>query len=131
MADTPVNLHALALVAIQDATQRLADGGSVQAWQRAMEQILARAHTAASIAGIAERAGVPPNDKLFRGLSRAERADIKAAVAAQLEYLSGFVDAVKAGQLSPAQIAARAALYAGATRQTYYAQRWGDWEIPD
>lgn len=124
MADTPVNLHALALVAIQAATTKLASGGSVQAWTADMERILARAHTAAAIAGIAERAGVKPNDGLFKGLSKAERAEVKAAVKTQLDYLKGFAAAVKAGQLSSAQVAARAALYAGATRATYYGQRY-------
>lgn len=122
MADTPLNLHALALDAIQqlDFTK--------PGWQRQMEQIIARAHTAAAIAGIADRAGVKPSEGLFRGLSRAERADITAIVKAQLDYLKGFVAA--SPNLSEAQIAARAALYAGALRQTYYVQRWGDWDIP-
>lgn len=123
MADTPLNLHALMLSAIQaiDFTK--------PGWPRQMEQIIARGHTAAAIAGIAERAGVKPSEGLFKGLSKAERADIKALVKAQLDYLKGFVQA--APDMSPAAIQARAALYAGAARQTYYQSRWGDWDIPD
>lgn len=124
MADTPVNLHALGHVAIQDATQRLAAGGSVDRWEQEMARILAREHTAALIAGTAERAGVPVNPGLFRGLSRAERAELNATVKAQLGYLKRFADDVRAGRLSPAQIAARAELYAGPARATYYRSRY-------
>lgn len=122
MADTPVNLHALTLAAIQQIDFTKSD------WPRQMEQVIARGHTAASIAGIAERAGVAVDAGLFKGLSRAERAEIKAIVKGQLDYLKGFVAA--APNMSPAAIPARAALYAGAVRQTYYMQRWGDWDIP-
>lgn len=124
MADTPVNLHALGHVAIQDATQRLAAGGSVDRWEQEMARILAREHTAALIAGTAERAGVPVNPGLFRGLSRAERAELNATVKAQLGYLKRFADDVRAGRLSPAQIAARAELYAGPARATYYRSKY-------
>ena len=122
MADTPTNLHALALDAIQQLDF------SKPGWSKQMEALIARAHTAAAIAAIADRAGVKPSEGLFRGLSRAERADIKAIVKAQLDYLKGFIAA--SPNLSEAQIAARAALYAGAVRQTFYSQRWGDWVIP-
>lgn len=122
MADTPLNLHALALDAIHQLDF------SKPGWSRAMEGIIARAHTAAAIAAIADRAGVKPSEGLFRGLSRIERAEIKAIVKAQLAYLKGFVAA--APNLSEAQIAARAALYAGAVRKTFYQVRWGDWDIP-
>lgn len=124
MADTPVNLHALGRVAIQEATQRLAVGGPVDRWEQEMARILAREHTAALIAGTAERAGVPVNAGLFRGLSRAERAELNATVKAQLDYLRRFADDVRAGRLSPAQIAVRAELYAGPTRATYYRSRY-------
>ena len=116
MADTPLNLHALALDAIHQLDF------SKPGWSRAMEGIIARAHTAAAIAAIADRAGVKPSEGLFRGLSRIERAEIKAIVKAQLAYLKGFVAA--APNLSEAQIAARAALYAGAVRGTFWKQRY-------
>lgn len=122
MADTPLNLHALALDAIQqlDFTS--------PGWARAMEQIIARAHTAAALAATADRIGVKVDSGLFKGLSKAERAEIKAIVKAQLDYLKGFVAA--SPNLSEAQIAARAALYAAAVRQTFQQVRWGDWDIP-
>jgi len=57
-----------------------------------------------------------------------ERQEIKAIIKDQLDYLKGFVAAAE--NMSPEAIAARAALYAGAVRQTYYAERWGAWDIP-
>lgn len=87
--------------------------------------ILARAHTAAYLLGQSERLGVPLS--AFKGLSKAERADIKKTVEGQLSYLKKF-EQDKAG-MSEAAIAQRSALYAGAVRTTYYAARWGDWEI--
>lgn len=122
MADTPLNLHALALDAIQQLDF------SKPGWAKAMEGIIARAHTAAAIAAIADRAGVKPSEGLFRGLSRLERAEIKAIVKAQLDYLKDFV--AVASTKSEAYNKARAALYAGAVRKTFYQVRWGDWIIP-
>jgi len=122
MADTPTNLHALALDAIQ------ALDFSRPGWAKQLDAIIARGHTAAAIAAAADRAGVKVTPGLFKGLSRAERKDIDALVREQRKYLAGFVAAAEG--LSEAQIAARAGLYAGAVRQTYYAQRWGDWIIP-
>lgn len=129
MAD-PLRLQALAAVEINAATKCMLDGGSVEAWEREMRAILTRAHTAAWIAGTAERLGVKPDSPLIsqRRLSKAERAEIKAIVGEQLQYLAGFAQA--RSSLSDAQIAARAAMYAGATRSTYYSARWGDWDIP-
>ena len=122
MADTPTNLHALTLDAIQ------ALDFSRPGWAKQMDAIIARGHTAAALAATADRAGVPLDPKLFRGLSRAERKDIDQLVRVQRQYLKDFVAAAEG--LSEAQIAARAGLYAGAVRQTYYSQRWGDWIIP-
>lgn len=97
-------------------------------WRAAMERAISAAHTAAYIAAQAERLGVTAGGALVseRRLSRAERADIKAAVAAQLRYLDGF----DPSGMSEAQARARAALYAGAVKATYTAARWGDWELP-
>jgi hypothetical protein len=129
MAD-PLRLAALAQTAIVDATARLVAGGSLAAWEREMRAVLARSHTAAWLAATAERLHVPLDSPLLseRRLSRAERAEIAATVEEQLQYLKGFVQDMHT--LTPAQIAARANLYAGATRKTYYGARWGDWEIP-
>jgi hypothetical protein len=95
----------------------------------AMEAALVKGHTAAVLAAAAERAGVKVDSGLFKGLSKAERADIKQAVAEQLQYLKGFLAAK--GDMSEAAIRARAQLYAGSIKPTYYTARWGDWEIPD
>ena len=116
-ADT---LTTLALDALKGATGALLRGGSSAAWLRAMQAALVKAHTAAFMAGQAERLGV--NVSTLKGLSRAERDDIKQQVAAQLDYLRGFAGALDG--LSEAQIAARAALYAGAVRTTYSRARY-------
>lgn len=94
----------------------------------AMEAALIKGHTAAVLAAAAERAGVQVDSGLFKGLSKAERVDIKKAVQEQLRYLKGFL-AAKDGLSEPA-IRARAALYAGSIKSTYYTARYGDWEIP-
>lgn len=78
----------------------------------AMRRTIATAHLAATYAAIQERTGVLP-----KGLSRAERADVKAAVATQLKYHDAF--AVQAGEMSDAAVAARTQLYAGAIRGTF------------
>lgn len=133
MPADPLRLDALTRTAIRSATDAYLSGGSIGAWEKAMQQAITRGHTAAALAGIAERLNIPLDDTLIseRRLSRAERQEIKQAVAAQLDYLRGFVADVKAEKLSEKQIRRRADLYAGATRATYYGARWGDWEIPD
>lgn len=131
---TPADkLAALAAASIADATAALARGGSVGAWERAMQAALARAHTAAYIAAFAQRLGIAPDSALIsrQRLSRAERADITAQVAAQLKYLKAFAAQVKAGGLSERAIMARALSYAGSVKAPYYAARWGDWDIPN
>lgn len=124
MPADPRKLNDLTLAAIRTATDALAAGGSVNAWQDAMRTALTRAHTAAYIAATADRLGVTPSAALVSParLSRAERAELKAAVNTQLTYLAGFARDLPT--MSDAQIAARAALYAGATRGTYYATRY-------
>ena len=95
-------------------------------FERGMTALLTRAHTAAYYAATAQRLGVSVDT--LKGLSKAERADVKRAVAEQVQYLRGFVAAMPG--LSDAQIAARAGMYAGSVAKTYYTARWGDWEIP-
>ena len=113
-------LTARAAADIKAATAALLNGGSTAAWRTAMERALTVAHTSAYIVGTAERLGV--NVKTLKGLSRTERAEIRAMVGPQLDYLAGFVSAQ--GGLSDAQTAARAALYSGAVRSTYYGARF-------
>lgn len=121
----PVNLDTLRqqpLTLIGPATQSLADGGSIGAWRKAMEVAIRRSQTAAYIAATAERLGTTP--ALVKGLSRAERKELDARIDAQLKYLDGFVKDLKAGTITMAQAQARAALYSGATRGTFYATRY-------
>lgn len=128
----PVNLDTLRaqpLSLIAPATQTLADGGSIGPWRRQMEVAIRRSQTAAYIAATAERLRVSP--RAITNLSRIERRELDARITAQLKYLDGFAADLKAGTLTMAQASARAALYSGATRQAYYATRWGDWEIPE
>lgn len=120
----PDRIAALLAREISTATQALLGGGSAAIWERQMLDAIARGHAAAAIAGTAQRLGVAAGSKLLneRNLSRAERQAIKERVAGQLPYLRQF--AAELGGLSDAQIAARAALYAGATRATYEEGRW-------
>jgi hypothetical protein len=121
----PTNLDTLRaqpLTLIGPATQSLANGGSIGAWRKAMEVAIRRSQTAAYIAASAERLGVTP--ALIKGLSRIERRELDARIDAQLKYLDGFVADLKAGKITMAQAQARAAMYAGSTRGTYYATRF-------
>lgn len=120
-----VNLDTLRnqpLTLIQPATQALVNGGSISAWRKQMELAIRRSQTAAYIAATAERLGTTP--KLIKGLSKAERAELDKRIAVQIKYLDGFVADLKAGKLTMAQAAARANMYAGANRGTYYAARY-------
>ncbi len=82
-----------------------------------MRRAIATAHSAAAYAAIKERTGVMP-----KGLSKAERNDLKARVVEQLKYYDKFAKA--AGDMSDAAVGARAGMYAGAVRGTYYGQRY-------
>ena len=121
----PVDLDVLKsqpLSLIRPATDALAAGGSIGAWRNAMAVAIRRSQTAAYIAATAERLGVPPST--VKGLSRAERRELEARIEKQLAYLDGFAADLKAGKLTMAQAAARADLYAGATRGGFYAARF-------
>lgn len=121
----PVNLTTLKdqpLTLIGPASDTLASGGPIGAWRKVMEVAIRRSQTAAYIAATAERLGVAPS--LVKKPSRAERVELDARINAQLKYLDGFVADLKAGKLTMAQAQARADLYAGATRGTFYATRY-------
>ena len=122
MPDPLTKLHALAAASIDGLPGK---PGSAT-WAKAFERTLATAHTAAFYAATAERLNVSVGT--LKGLSRAERADVKRAVSEQVTYLRKFVTA--APDMSEAAVKARAAMYAGSVKATYYAARWGDWEIP-
>ena len=89
----------------------------------AMRRAIATAHSAAFYAAIKERTGVMP-----KGLSRAERADLKRLVAEQLKYYAKFEEDAKG--MSDAAILARAQKYVGAIRTTFFEAKWGAWDIP-
>lgn len=127
MPTDPLKLQALTAQAITQAVALLPD---VRAWERGMRQALVTGQTAAYLSGLSERLGVPLGSKLLneRNLSKQERAEIKQAVEAQLQYLKGFQSAIP--NMSEAQVAARAMLYSGSVKSTYYAARWGEWDIP-
>lgn len=110
---TPDRLLELITPAVRDATRAYLKSHDAAAFERAMQQALAKAHTAAFIRGTTDRTGVAP-----KGLSRAERGDIKAKLASEFAFLKGFMQALP--DLSDAQVAQRAALYAGAPRASYY-----------
>jgi hypothetical protein len=120
MAD-PLKLQAFARQSIRAATAKLPN---VAAWEVAMKRALAQAHTTAHLIGLSERLNVPLDSALLSRarLSNAERADITRSVKAQLEYLKGFKDALP--DMSDAAIAARADLYSGAVRASYYGARY-------
>ena len=82
-----------------------------------MRKAIATAHSAATYAAIKERTGVMP-----KGLSKAERNDLKARVAEQIKYYDRF--AAAAPDMTDAGVAVRAAMYAGAVRGTYYGARY-------
>ena len=102
---------------LRAATKAYLTSHNAAAFERAMQRALAKAHTAAYIRGTADRTGVLP-----KGLSKAERDDVKARVSAQADYLRGCVQA--APDLSDAHVAQRAVLYLGAVRATYYGARF-------
>jgi hypothetical protein len=86
---------------------------------REMEAIITRAHTAATVGAIKDRTRVD-----VRGLSRAERADLNAAILAQRPYLMRFAEDMRSGDLTEEQIRRRAELYAGPVRLTYSKTRF-------
>lgn len=134
MAD-PLKIRALTEAAIRAATQggEIADLG---AWQQAMRQAITTGHTAATLVGAAER-GVGGRIRAAlarvvgtRALDRADRQRLERRLREQDKYLTAFTADIAAGRLSPAQIAARADLYAGATRATYSETRWANANLP-
>ena len=95
---------------------------SLARWTASMQTAISDAHTTAYLAGVADRLRVRAGSAALnaKNLSAAERATIRQAVAAQRSFLDRFVGAIRAGELSPAQIGARAALYADSARATYW-----------
>jgi hypothetical protein len=92
-----------------------------------MRTAIATAHSAATYAAIAERGDVGKLrtwlSKITRAaLPKADRDRLKKAVTEQLKYYDKF--AADAAGMSDAAVAARAQLYAGAVRGTYYGAKY-------
>ena len=117
----PLKLQFATRAAIRAARSKLPN---VAAWAMSVRRALIQGHTAAHLLGLAERLQVPLDGALLSQarLSNAERVDIAKRVNAQLDYLKGFAAAVP--DMSAAAIAARANLYAGAVRASYYGARY-------
>ncbi len=122
MPDTPLRLAALVAADLPSPDS--------PGWDAAMRALITRGHTAAWLAGMSERLGVPLDSPLLsrQRLSRAERDEIKVLVERQLQYLKGFIG--DKGDMSEQAIANRASLYPGAVKTTWYSARYGDWDIP-
>lgn len=95
---------------VSSLTRRLADQEiTVQAWEAEMMQAVRELHTAQFAFG---RGGL-------NAMTTADWTEAARLVEGQRVYLRAFAQDVAAGALSEAQIAARAKLYYGASRQMY------------
>ncbi len=128
------NIIALASAEIERVTNRYAEAGDWKAWEDGMRKAIATGHSAATWASVGER-GFGGRVRQWIGgllgnriLPKDDKQRLEAIMQEQLGYLKRF--AAEAAGLSKAAIAARAQLYAGAIRSTYYETRWGDWIIP-
>lgn len=121
---TPIgHLADVAAGDIDVLTSKLTSGRiTLPRWQERMAKELADYHTAAYMLGASERLNLPAGSALItrKGLSAAERGDINQAVHAQRGFLDSFARDIDAGDLSPAQIRARAKSYAGSVKATYW-----------
>ena len=115
-------LQSLVTESAGDIAARYADDPA--RFVREMEAMIVRAHTAATIGAIQDRTRIQP-----KGLSRAERQDLQAMIAAQRPYLAGFAKDMATGEMTEEQIRRRAELYAGPVRLTYSKERWPN--VPD
>ena len=86
-------------------------------WQRQFERAIIEHHAAAYFAGQGTNTLTAKGD-----------AELGLLLQTQLDYLAGFAEAVDA--LTPAQAAARAALYAGPLRATYSRGQLALWDLP-
>lgn len=131
-------LQTLAAESVGELTHRLLSGNiTPTAWMREMERTIARAHTAATIAGVSERDGFTGRFRAWAAgkvgasaLPKADRQRLEQTIKAQQPYLAKFASDVRSGTLSDAQIQARSDLYAGPVRATYSKTRWSDVKLP-
>lgn len=136
MPNDAIRLHALTRQAIEDAAPRLA-AGDVAGYMAQVRAAIVRGHTAAAWSAVAQRSWTGRVRAWLGGrlgervMPRADRERLRQTLARELAYFERFAAEAQAGELSQAQIRARAAMYAGGTRPTYYSIRYGDWEIPE
>ena len=126
----PDDILARTAGAYRDAIAAYQRTHDARAFQRAMQEALARSHTAATIKGLADRDGKTVTDWLAGRDKRAplpqeERALLRNRLASQVGYLQDFVDALPG--MTGAQAAARAALYAASAKSSY----WDAWAGKD
>ena len=88
-------------------------------WARQMARTIGDGHRDAYRLG----AGV-------KDMSPEARAFLASAIADQVKYLTGFSQDVRSEHMTPALMKARAALYAGALKGTYYRARFWPWDLP-
>lgn len=124
---------AASVTAMADATAALEAGSTTPgAWEREMERLLMRYHTASYLAGQAQRLNVPLNSPLLseRRLSRAERGDITREVKTQLKYLSSFSGDIRAAEEWTKRFNARAAMYGASAKVSYWRGRTSGMDLP-
>lgn len=124
---------AASVTAMADATAALEHGTMTrQAWEREMERLLMRYHTASWLAGSAQRLNVPLNSPLLseRRLSRAERGDITREVRDQIKYLSAFSGDIRAAEEWTRRFNARAAMYGASPKVSYWRGRTSGMDLP-
>jgi hypothetical protein len=107
------------IVAIAEQNDGMVDADTVATWRDNVAAALVEYHTAAMIAGANGQA-----------LDPALQGQLSEIVANQLNYLDNFADAVARGNLTPAQIGARADMYAPAIRQPYSVGFTGGLPLP-
>lgn len=109
-----------------------AGAASLSAWEREMEQLLARYHMASFLAGRAEQLGIAPGSALLseRRLSREERAIVKAQVKEQLDYLRQFAQDIQASPDWTRRFNARAAMYGESPKGSYWRGRTVGMDLP-
>lgn len=106
----------------RDMADDLASGrATLGEFQTAMRQELRNLYALQVVAGAGgERSAVSPDDWLALG----------PKLKRQYEYLAQFAREIKDGNLSAAQISARAALYTRASKSAYWSLVNGDYPVP-
>lgn len=124
---------AQSITEMADLTARLETGTvTLSAWERQMEGVLARFHTASFLAGRAEQLGVKVDSALLseRRLSREERAAIKESVKFNLEKLRAFRGDIAGATDWTRRFNARAAMYGESAKTSYWRGRTLGWSLP-